>query len=208
MQKHITKSLVVSTLCIILLFVVAEFFAYNYSSEIKEIVQQYDNSGKIFFVLMAAFAVIVPLWSNIFLLPFGVVAWGSFNTAALCIFGWWIGSIISFSISRGYREWLITKYPSLNKNSFVDSLISKKYKNLSLIFLRMTLPVDILSYALGLFSHRITWKDNAITTFIGITPFAFIFSYITIFSPNIQLGILVFTVIIFMLYIFTQRKEK
>lgn len=43
--------------------------------------------GKIIFVAAAAFAVIVPIFSNLFLLPFGVVAFGPNVTALLCILG-------------------------------------------------------------------------------------------------------------------------
>jgi uncharacterized membrane protein YdjX (TVP38/TMEM64 family) len=155
---------------------------------------------------MAALAVIVPVWSNIFLLPFGVIAWGPFMTSLLCITGWWIGSVVAFFIARTYREKILIHKPSLTTYTYIDTLISKKHPTLTLIFLRMTLPVDILSYALGLFSGHISWKQNALTTLIGITPFAFIFSYIGTFSGSVQIIILSTTTLLFFFYYLFRKK--
>ena len=41
----------------------------------------------------------------------------------------------------------------------------------------MIVPVDILSYALGLFTDMKT-RDFTIATIIGITPFSFVFAYL------------------------------
>lgn len=45
-----------------------------------------------------------------------------------------------------------------------------------LVFLRMILPVDFLSYAIGLLSQINFWKFS-LATFIGVIPFSFLFSY-------------------------------
>ena len=41
----------------------------------------------------------------------------------------------------------------------------------------MTFPVDIFSYALGLFSTRTTAKQNLLSTAIGVAPFALLFAF-------------------------------
>lgn len=202
------KKLILSTALLIAFFVAAEFLARHYSEVIAASVAGHEISSAILFVLMAALAVIIPVWSNLFLIPFGVVILGSFMTALLCIAGWWVGSVISFAIGRSYKELLLKKYPSLSTHTLIDSIISKKYPFLSLVFLRVTLPVDVLSYALGLFSKRISWKENAVSTLIGITPFAFIFSYINNLSLNYQVSITVLTVTLFILYVVIMKKIK
>ena len=209
MRIQITPSFLISTIIMVALFIIAEIVAHAYEPTIISITEQYTILGKVFFVLMAAIAVIIPLWSNMLLLPIGAVAWGPFTASVLCILGWWTGSVISFFLARTYRDAILTRYTSLTEQKFVDSLISPRHKLLSLIFLRMTLPVDILSYALGLFSQRVTWKENAVTTFIGIIPFAFVFSYIGIFSPQTQGMVLILSVILFAVYyIFTRKESK
>ena len=47
---------------------------------------------------------------------------------------------------------------------------------MSVVLLRMVLPVDVLSYALGFFSDISLWRYTT-ATIIGIAPFAFIFAY-------------------------------
>lgn len=201
MKKKDTISLILSTFFVVILFALASAIAHHYAAPISIIINNHTTLGPLLFVGMAALAIIVPLWSNLFLLPFGVVAWGPNTTAVLCILGWWIGSLVSFYIARTYQHRLLARYPSLAKYEYIDSLVSKKYEFLTLIFLRMTVPVDVLSFALGLFSARISWQQNAITTLIGIIPFAFIFSYIGTFSSSLQLEILATTTILFVVYV-------
>lgn len=201
-------SFTLSTFVVITLFIGAGILAHTYALEISSAINGHSFLGKIIFVAVAAFAVIVPVFSNLFLLPFGVVAFGPNVTALLCILGWWIGSVVSFAIARTYQYKLLDRYPSLAQYEYVDVLVPKKHEFFALIFLRMTIPVDVLSYALGLFSRRISWKQNAITTLIGITPFAFIFSYIGIFPPLAQAGILTATVLLFIVYIIKRTVRR
>lgn len=195
-------------LVIVILFIGAEFLANTYTKEITSLMESLGMGGQLFFIAMAMIAVIIPVWSNIFLLPFGVMMWGPFFTAILCILGWWMGSIVSFFIARTYQEWLLGKYPSLKKYQLIDSLVPDNKVFFSLIFLRMTMPVDVLSYALGLFSRRISWKLNAITTSIGIMPFAFVFSYIGVLSPLVQVLIFITTTSLFIGYVIIQKRKR
>ncbi len=194
-------------LILLLLFIGADLLTDTYTNELTTFIQSYGTEGEVLFIALAMVAVVIPVWSNIFLLPFGTMTWGPFLTALFCIAGWWFGSIVSFYIARTYKEWLLTKYVSLRKYEFIDSLIPKEHVSLSLIFLRMTMPVDILSYGLGLFSKRITWRQNATTTLIGITPFAFIFSYIGVFETSIQVAIFVVTFSLFGLFVYIRKRK-
>lgn len=200
-------SQITGILVLILLFIGADILTDTYTHEIGQFIKSYGTWGKLLFITLAVTAVVIPVLSNIFLLPFGTITWGPFLTAVLCITGWWFGSIISFYIAHTYKEWLLTKYTSLRKYEFIDSLIPQEHTSLSLIFLRMTMPVDIMSYGLGLFSKRITWRQNAVTTLIGITPFAFIFSYIGVFKTSTQVSIFILTFSLFTLYVYL-RKQK
>lgn len=203
----INFSQIAGVLIIVILFIGADIFTNAYTHEIGKFIGSYGIFGKFLFIALAMLAVIVPVWSNIFLLPFGTMMWGPFLTAIFCITGWWSGSIISFYVARVYKERLLSKYTSLRKYEFIDSLIPEKHTLLSLIFLRMTMPVDILSYGLGLFSKRITWRQNAVTTLIGITPFAFVFSYIGVFKTSTQIIIFGVTFSLFLLFIYLRKKK-
>ena len=99
-SKHI------GVVVIIFLFIGAELLTDSHSQEISTMIESYGMGGKMFFTALAMLAVIIPVWSNIFLLPFGVITWGPFLTAILCITGWWLGSVVSFYIARVYKEFL------------------------------------------------------------------------------------------------------
>jgi len=57
-----------------------------------------------------------------------------------------------------------------------------------IVLLRAIIPVDALSYAIGLFSRVSLWKYS-LATFIGMVPMAFIISYAgeALFLNNIKL---------------------
>lgn len=204
----IRYSEILGILAIIVLFIGADLLTNTYTREISTLIESYGMEGKMLFTAMAMLAVVIPVWSNIFLLPFGVVTWGPFLTAIFCISGWFFGSVVSFYIARVYKEWLLTKYPSLQKYELIDTLVPNEHIFPSLIFLRMTMPVDILSYALGLFSKKITWKQNALTTLIGITPFAFVFSYIGVFTTTTQVCIFSTTFALFALFVYFRKRKS
>lgn len=149
-----------------------------YEYDIRAIIGSTGSLGVVLYVAMAALAVIIPLWSNIMLIPFGTAAWGAVASAAFIILGWWIGSVVSFAIGKTARPWLLRQFPKLARFDYVDRLISVHHPFASLVFLRMTFPVDVLSYALGMFSTKVGHAQNAITTLVGILPFAFVFAYI------------------------------
>jgi uncharacterized membrane protein YdjX (TVP38/TMEM64 family) len=45
-----------------------------------------------------------------------------------------------------------------------------------IVVLRMILPVDIVSFALGLFRH-LQFRTYAVASLVGIVPFAFVWSF-------------------------------
>ena len=71
---------------------------------------------------------------------------------------------------------------------------------LSLVLLRMTFPVDVLSYALGLFSQRTSALDNALSTGLGAAPFALLFALVPSLSSRTQGAVLVVSSLVFVLY--------
>jgi uncharacterized membrane protein YdjX (TVP38/TMEM64 family) len=53
----------------------------------------------------------------------------------------------------------------------------------------MAVPVDVLSYAIGLFT-TVSWRVYTAATLIGIMPFAFIFSYTSAAPLYFRIGVL------------------
>ena len=73
----------------------------------------------------------------------------------------------------------------------------------SIVFFRMAIPVDILSYLLGLFSH-IKFRTYALATVIGVIPFAFVFAY----AGTLQLRYQILAFLIAVIIILTSLKIR
>lgn len=111
------------------------------------------------------------------LIPVASNLWGWQLAAILSVVGWTLGAWVSFTIARKYGLPLISRFISVKKLHAFEKKIPRNHIFLSIIILRIAVPVDLLSYALGLFSS-IKTRDYIIATAIGVTPFAVIFALI------------------------------
>lgn len=120
--------------------------------------------------------VVAPL-NSLALIPIASALYGWLLTALVATFAWTMAAIVAFVISRYLGR------PALRALGFTKSLynIEKKIPEhvsfWSIVFLRIMLPIDVLSYALGLFSN-VSLPVYASASLIGIAPFAFIFSIV------------------------------
>jgi len=75
----------------------------------------------------------------------------------------------------------------------------------------MVVPVDVLSYALGLFSN-ISKTRYFLATLIGVTPFAFLFAFVGSVNIFYQLGAFGLAMVIFLIGIliayYKHKKEN
>jgi uncharacterized membrane protein YdjX (TVP38/TMEM64 family) len=102
---------------------------------------------------------------------------GPFVTAIACWAGWTLGAIVSFWIARYGGRPLISKFTTLQQLERFEERIPKG-SHLYIIFaLRLILPVDLLSYGLGLFS-TVSIRTYACASGLGILWFSFAFSYL------------------------------
>ena len=83
----------------------------------------------------------------------------------------------------------------------IDRLIAPHHHLASLIVLRMTFAVDLLSYVLGLFSHKTTWSENAVSTAIGGAPFALLFAFFPALPLSLQLAVFALSALAFGAYV-------
>jgi len=137
---------------------------------------QNDILGVILFIFIFILAtVIAPLTVFPLIVPASAI-FGPFLTSIYSIAGWTIGAMIAFLIARHIGKPILTSFVSLEKLEKYEKYFRGRTEFFGLVFLRMILPVDILSYAVG-FLSRISFKKYILATIIGISPFAFIFAY-------------------------------
>jgi len=128
----------------------------------------------IYFVLVAASVVLLP-FSSLPLLPLATRSYGVVLTALLSAAGWWAGCLIAFQIARLGRRYLerITSMAAVDR---IEEKIPEDVGFGGIVVLRMILPVDLVSFALGLLK-RLRFRTYAVASLVGILPFAFLMSY-------------------------------
>jgi len=171
---------------LLMFFIGGAVFSQRFSGEISQYLD-FGLVGMATYVAAGIVATVVALVSTIPLIPIASELWGPLTTALLSIFAWGIGSIVAFLIARGYGRPLVARFADMEKVGKYEKALEGKYLFWNIVFLRMAVPVDILSYAIGLFSS-VRLSTYALATFIGITPFAFVFSYVSRAPLILQIG--------------------
>jgi len=110
------------------------------------------------------------------LAPTASVIIGPFFTAVCSVFGWTVGAVAAFFIARNLARPILCRFVNMGRVEKYEELIPEKHIFLWLVFLRVFLPVDVLSYAIGL-TKRVQFGAYITSTFIGVIPFSFIWSY-------------------------------
>jgi len=190
-----------SLLWVLLLFGVAIVLARTYAVPIGDALADHGRLGMAIFFGTTALAVVMPLFSNLPLVPFAVLLWGPWGTALIIMLGWVAGSALSFALAQRIQPLLLRVFPKVTRYARIDRLIHPRHHLLSLVLLRMTFPVDILSYVLGLFSRKTTAFDNALSTAIGGAPFALLFAFFPALPVLAQLTIVAACALVFGLYV-------
>lgn len=189
-----------ASLGVVLLFGVGVWLARHYAAPISEALTAHTAWGVAAFFVSSAVAVLLPMLSNLPLLPMAVLAWGPWGSAGIMLVGWVTGAALSFALGRYAQDAILRRFPSVQRHARIDRLIHPQHRLLSLVMLRMTFPVDVLSYALGLFSRRTTLLENTVSTAIGGAPFAIVFSLFPTLSGGAQWVVFGVSLLVFVVY--------
>ena len=168
------------------LFIISAFYSQKYGEEAKIFVERGGVFGMVAYIVIAVIATVAAPISAGPLIPIAANVWGVAATAALSILGWTIGSLVAFAIGRRYGLPLAQKFFSVRNLESIHKHIPKEKIFWSVVLLRIMIPVDLLSYALGIFGV-LGWRRYTLATIIGITPFAFIFAYLGTLPVSYQL---------------------
>ena len=189
---------------IVFIFIIGSLLIQKNIEQIKELIGGGFLSIILYILLLTIAVVIAPI-NTMVLIPIASNVWGWFLSGVYSIIGWSIGAYISFCISRRYGVSLVNKIIPMEKIWHFEKLVPKENFFWSIVLLRIITPVDILSYVLGLFTH-IDKRRYILATILGISPFAFIFSYIGEIPLYYQLMILILIIIIILVgYIYKSK---
>jgi uncharacterized membrane protein YdjX (TVP38/TMEM64 family) len=154
------------------------FVAWTYRSELRQIepwIEQHSVTGALVYVLAGAASVVLLPFSSLPLVPLAARIWGVWIAGALSAAGWWIGALLAFWIARLARPSL-DRFVSLSALDRLERSIPPDVGFATIVALRLVLPVDVTSFALGLL-RNLRFAPYAIASLIGILPFAFVWSY-------------------------------
>ena len=167
---------IVPVVIIIALFILSAFYSQKYGEEARSFVERGGFFGMVAYVAIAIIATVAAPVSATPLIPIAANAWGVAITAILSILGWTIGAVVAFALGRRYGLPLAQKFISIHKLEKIHKHIPQERMFWSVVLLRVMIPVDLLSYALGIFGV-LGWRKYTLATVVGISPFAFIFAY-------------------------------
>ncbi len=162
---------------VFLLILIPFIFPSEWIVATREFIEKAGFLQGLFFLGIVLFVstVIAPL-NTFSLVPFASMVFGWKITAFVCVIAWTLGAVVAFIFSRHYGKRALSFLKILQETEKYSNRVPEDLSFLSLIFLRMLIPVDILSYAIGLFTN-ISLFRYTLATAIGVTPFSIIWSY-------------------------------
>ena len=162
-------------LIILVLFVIVSYFTQQNLPYFQSLISNTFLGMGVYFLIIILEVVLAPI-TIIPLIPLASGLWGWFLSGLLTLIGWTIGSLLAFFIARKGGVPLIERFVSLKKIQKAEKLILEEHLFIGIILLRILIPIDVMSYALGLFSG-VGWKKYALASFIGFIPLSFFLAY-------------------------------
>ncbi len=191
-------------IAIIALFI---FFSFIIQKNIHFFDQLINKSltGILIYILIVIIAMVFAPITSIPLIPVMSAIWGWPLTAIISVIAWTTGAIAIFGITRKLGTKTLSKLIPMDQLYKIEKKMPEKNIIISTLFLRMIIPADILSYALGFFT-KMKFAPYVIISFIGFIPGAFILAYIGKIHFIYQLiGALVFLILFLSVEIWRAR---
>lgn len=144
---------------------------------LQELLSGMNVASYIAYVLILTAAVVFMPLTVMPVIPIAASIMGPLATAVLSVIGWSLGGAIAFLLARYLGRPALERFVDLKK---MDSLVDKMPPQTHfwyIILLRLTLPVDLVSYALGL-TKSLSFYSYIAATVIGVTWFSFAFAYL------------------------------
>ena len=188
---------------VLVLFLILSGISFFWDSPVfflEQLIGENIFLGSVLFTSLMFLATVVAPITILPLVPLISPVLGPFLTAMLSIVGWTLGAVVAFLIARHAGRPLLSKFVSLKSLEKYEKYLGEEARFMSIVVLRLVVPVDILSYALGLFC-TISLTEYTLATVIGVSYFSFVFSYLG--EAAIENNMLLFmSVIIMSLIIF------
>lgn len=158
--------------------------------------------GLLVYIFLNVLAIVVAPITVIPLIVIVAGIWGWVVAGFVTWIAWVLGSMIAFLIARRLGVPVARKFISLDELYKFEERFSFIGSFWGVVFLRMVIPVEILSYGLGLFSRIGFWK-YIFASALGFLPIVFLFGYFGVipFVYQIILGLCILIgILVFMIF--------
>jgi len=141
-----------------------------------EVTQEHSWLSYVTFVGLMFVATVVAPITVLPLVPMLAPVFGPFVAGLLSVIGWTSGAMVAFLIARYFGRPVVQHFISLEAVDKAIERIPEKTQFFMIVLIRMALPVDALSYALGFVKGIPFWSYSAATA-LGVSWFSFVFAY-------------------------------
>jgi uncharacterized membrane protein YdjX (TVP38/TMEM64 family) len=156
--------------------VCAVWLARSHAASLKQLIDHHPIQGVAVYIILNILDAVIAPGATLPLIPLAAHAWGHVPAAIVTTVGWTTGSLVAFYIARRWGSPIVKKLTSMERLKRLRPYVPK-HPFWSVVLLRLVVPMDVISYVLGLFTEM-TWPKYALATALGLTPSAFILAYI------------------------------
>lgn len=205
-MKKETINSIISLFIIIILFIFLSFYIQTNLSIFTRLIGSSVLGMTIYVLLLIVESVIAPI-SGVPLVPLASNLWGWKIAGFLTVIGWLIGAIFCFLIARRFGVPIVKRLVPIEKLNKLEKHSNNYNLFWGIVFLRIAIPSDILSYAIGLFSN-IDLKKYSVATLIGFAPLAFIVAYAGTMPIVYQIILLIIAIVLIIIGVFIAKRYK
>lgn len=146
-------------------------------SFLTNIIETNEKLSALAFISMLFLATVFAPLAVMPAVPVIAPIFGPFLTGLYSVIGWSLGAIVAFFISRKLGRPVVAHFTDIEKLDRLAARIPEHAHLYLMVLLRMSIPADVLSYALGLIKG-IKFVPYTIATVIGVSFFSFAFAYL------------------------------
>src|SRR5207244_8328452 len=120
--------------------------------------------GVVVYVFLSVLDAVVAPGATLPLFPIAAHVWGRVPAALVTTVGWTAGSLVAFYIARRWGSPIVKNLTSLQRVKRLRRYVPKN-PFWSVVLLRLVVPMDVISYVLGLFT-AMTWSTYGLATIL------------------------------------------
>jgi uncharacterized membrane protein YdjX (TVP38/TMEM64 family) len=148
----------------------------HYEAPLRRFIADHSVAGIVLYLLLNILDAMVAPGATLALIPIVAKQWGRIPAALVTTAGWTIGSLLAFLVARRWGAAVVKKLTSYDR---VRRAAKHIPDNLfwSVVALRLVMPMDVISYVLGLFTSM-SWQAYVGATLLGLTPSALVLAFL------------------------------